>query len=84
MLKTIVIVVLLIAVVVLSLICLGLFAILREAEKLVTPFERKERPPTVWKTTTTTKKVSCPVPFPECGPDGCSKCGGKGFTDIEH
>jgi hypothetical protein len=24
--------------------------------------------------------VPCPVPWPECSPEGCSTCGGRGST----
>lgn len=84
MLKTIVIVVLLIAVLALGFLCLGFYSMLRDLNAMLPFLSSKERPTTVWKTTTTTKKTPCPVPFPECGPDGCRKCGGNGFTEEEH
>ncbi len=38
---------------------------------------RNEQPTWKYSSKTTTKHISCPVPFPECGPDDCPKCGGK-------
>ena len=26
------------------------------------------------------ERIPCPVPWPECSPGDCSRCGGKGFT----
>lgn len=28
-----------------------------------------------------TAKIPCPVRWPDCSPDGCSKCDGKGYTE---
>lgn len=42
---------------------------------------RRDEQPT-WKySSKATKHIPCPVPFPECGPDDCPKCGGKGYTE---